>query len=563
MTDRLQEILAGDSVHEILARLRVDLSPFADEVRDLRAANPPNLANFFAKSGLPEFLDDGDTAGINMLALAWLQGAEKAGAKPSAALCEFVQAESDRNDFLRDAKKERAALAGAADATLNPAELRKRAVEWEKIYEAHDVRDPECAAAAAGVMCALNDRARQITMTRSVLMGGDDRTRMTGAELECLRDYRGEIIAAADNPPQGYCKQCEEWRTRPDLLALMLAVYLRGLPVNADGKTFASDSAGAFQIRVYCSGAFAFRKNAQGKWERGPDIFAVAGKLIGREADFPAQAAAVNALIKYARIVSPNALADLREWEDSPAPAVAAQISADKKCYRKISEIPASVAWGETATLRALTPDDVGKGGAGIMGIFDLANPTKGGGNCLARMSGKEIKAAAAAAAAGRKEAGYHSFKFLHDAGLLDQLRDVRNFSEWTQCLRVLAQSDRWVRLRAALRVWYDALQPGYKRFADCIQRDRHSICAQAKAARCGRDTMRKIRRTLEKGGKLSRVRGGDDLRCAFYRLTVRPRLAANAVFHALGRARKQAGNVAAAFAPRHIFPLATAPPSR
>ena len=544
------------------------------EVRNLLAANPPDSVKCFAKNGLHAFADNGDTTEISEITLAWLTGMENAGAEPSAALRKFLQAESQHNGILRDAKNERAALAGAAAANLDPADLHKRADEWEKIYEAHKGTNPECGIVASDMMQYLHSRATQIQLARPVRMGGDDRTIMTGAEVKRLRDCRGAIVAAAANPPRGLFPPDlrDEWRTRPDLLGLMLSVYLRVPPVNEDGKTFASDSAGAFQIRGGYRGgrAYALPNDGRGWKKPGADIFAVAGKLIGREekADFPAQAAAVDALIKNARGQNPNALADLREW-DSPVSAVAAQISDDKKCYRKISETSAPVARGETAFLRALTPDDVGQCGAGIVGIINLANPTKkDGANRLAGMSDKDIKEAAAAAGGG-KSAGYHAFRFLHDSGLLERLRRVRKFWEWTDCIRALkdhaAQSRRWVRLRAALRLWYDALQSGNERFADCIQRDKHAIGVQAKAARCGRDTMRKMRQTLEKGGKLSRVHG-DDLRCAFYRLTARPRLAANAVFNALGKMRRKASEniaAAAAFASRHTLPLATAPPLR
>ena len=578
----------GDKLTEFLAEIRANtesawaqIDGFRKEVRDLRAATLPDNApveNFFAKSGLPEFLDGGNddpaTAKINMLALSWLQGVEKDGANPSAALLEYLQEQIARNDILRAAKDELAALTNKADFNLRPDELRPQADEWEKKYRAAmGDGDQECADAIGALISCLRVRAREIELARPVRMGGDYRTGMTGAEVKRLRDCRGAIVAAAANPPRGLFPPDlrDEWRTRPDLLGLMLSVYLRVPPVNEDGKTFADGSAGAFQIRGYRGGRTYALHNAGRGWEKpGADIFAVAGKLIGREKkeDFPAQAAAVDALIKNARGQNPNALADLREW-DSPVSAVAAQISDDKKCYRKISEISAPVARGQTALLRALTPDDVGQCGAGIVGIINLANPTKkDGANRLAGMSDKDIKAAAAAAGGG-KSAGYHAFRFLHDSGLLERLRRVRKFWEWTDCIRALkdhaAQSRRWARLRAALCVWWNAWQEEYGRFADCIQPDRHSICAQAKAARCGRDTMRKMRRTLASGGKLSALRNACDFRCVFYRLVQFPRMASNAVFNALGKTRRKASEniAAAAFASRHILPLATAPPLR
>ena len=561
-------------IDALQAKLKAD-ELLQKEVRNLLAANPPDSVKCFAKNGLHAFADNGDTTEISEITLAWLTGMENAGATPSADLREFLQAESQHNGILRDAKNERAALAGAAAANLDPADLHKRADEWEKIYEAHKGTNPECVIVASDMMQYLHSRATQIQLARPVRMGGDDRTIMTGAELKRLRDCRGAIVAAAANPPRGLFPPDlrDEWRTRPDLLGLMLSVYLRVPPVNEDGKTFASDSAGAFQIRGGYRGGRAYALPNDGRrWKKpGADIFAVAGKLIGRKekADFPAQAAAVDALIKNARGQNPNALADLREW-DSPVSAVAAQISDDKKCYRKISETSAPVARGQTALLRALTPDDVGQCGAGIVGIINLANPTKkDGANRLAGMSDKDIKEAAAAAGGG-KSAGYHAFRFLHDSGLLERLRRVRKFWEWTDCIRALkdhaAQSRRWVRLRAALCVWYDALQSGNERFADCIQRDKHAIGVQAKAARCGRDTMRKMRRTLASGGKLSAIRNACDFRCVFYRLVQFPRMAGNAVFNALGKMRRKASEniaAAAAFASRHTLPLATAPPLR
>ena len=104
------------------------------EVRKLRSANPSRLkeldgGNYFAKSGLPEWLKNGDTAGINNdLALAWVGLAEKAAeTKASSRLRDFLTAKKNRNNtrngFPHNAKNESAALAGATGATLLPEDL--------------------------------------------------------------------------------------------------------------------------------------------------------------------------------------------------------------------------------------------------------------------------------------------------------------------------------------------------------------------------------------------------------------------------------------------------------
>ena len=577
--DALQAKLKADE-------LRID--GLREEVRNLLAANPPDLVKCFAKNGLREFADNGDTTEISEITLAWLTGMENAGAEPSAALREFLQAENQHNGILRDAKNERAALAGAADANLNPADLHKRADKWEKIYEAHKGTNPECGSVASDMMQYLHSRARQIQLARPVRMGGDDRTVMSGAELKRLRDNRREIIAAAANPPKGYCKQCNEWRTRPDLLGLMLSVYLCVPPVNQNGKTFASN-AGTFQIRVRSGRAYAFRKGDQEKYEKlGADIFAVAGKLIGigreEKADFPAQAAAVNALIKCARVVSPNALADLCEWHSpAPAPAVAARIAAGEPAggariagaYQTPLEKRPPVrprTWGDWGIFRACHWRIVGKVGAAIMVPVMLAHPPKLTTDKqkrsytppLKNMSDAELMARMTSAAESREAAG-HAFRLLRDSGLLERLRGIREYDAWTNCLldllKKFAKRRRCVRLRAVIVVVRRALKGGNGRFGDCVCRAWHSIIALAKRADCSRETMRKVLKALEADGMLTRGFGAG---CASYRLIKDFTItAANAIYDALSKGaewgRLTIAAVAKKFAPT---PPATAPPA-
>ena len=563
------------------AKLKADelrIDGLRKEVRDLLTANPPDSVKFFAKNGLREFADNGDRTEISEITLAWLTGMEKAGAEPSAALREFLQAESQHNGILRDAKNERAALAGAADANLDPADLHKRADEWEKIYEAHKGTNPECGIVASDMMQYLHSRARQIQLARPVRMGGDDRTVMSGAELKRLRDNRREIIAAAANPPRGYCEQRDEWRTRPDLLGLMLSVYLCVPPVNEDGKTFACDSAGTFRIRGGFRGGRAFAKHKIG--EKGWDIFRIAGKLIGREkeADFPAQAAAVNALIKCARVVSPNALADLCEWHSpAPAPAVAARIAAGEPAggarisgaYQTPLEKRPSArprALGEWGIPRACHWRIVGKVGAAIMVPVMLANPPKRKRNDPPRlanvnMSDAELMARMTSAAESREAAG-HAFRLLRDSGLLERLRGIREYDAWKDCLwdllKMFAMRRRCVRLRAVIVVVWQAFKGG--RFNDSASRAWHSIIALAKEAGCSRETMRKVLKALEADGMLTRGFGNG---CASYCLIKDFTItAANAIYDALGKGaewgRLTIAAVAKKFAPT---PPATAPP--
>ena len=571
------------------AKLKADelrIDGLRKEVRDLLTANPPDSVKFFAKNGLREFADNGDTTAISEITLAWLTGMEKAGAEPSAALREFLQAESQHNGILRDAKNERAALAGAADANLDPADLHKRADKWEKIYEAHKGTNSECGSVASDMMQYLHSRARQIQLARPVRMGGDDRTVMSGAELKRLRDNRREIIAAAANPPKGYCKQCNEWRARPDLLGLMLSVYLCVPPVNQNGKTFASN-AGTFQIRVRSGRAYAFRKGDQEKYEKlGADIFAIAGKLIGigreEKADFPAQAAAVNALIKCARVVSPNALADLCEWHSpAPAPAVAARIAAGEPAggariagaYQTPLEKRPPVrprTWGDWGIFRACHWRIVGKVGAAIMAPVMLAHPPKLTTDKqkrsytppLKNMSDAELMARMTSAAESREAAG-HAFRLLRDSGLLERLRGIREYDAWKGCLwdllKMFAMRRRCVRLRAVIVVVWQAFKGG--RFNDSASRAWHSIIALAKEAGCSRETMRKVLKALEADGMLTRGFGNG---CASYCLIKYFTItAANAIYDALGKGAEWGRLTIAAVAKRFApTPPATAPPA-
>ena len=512
---------------------------------------PPDSANCFAKSGRSESLDE-----------------------------EFVRAERKYNDILRAAKKEHADLAGAADATLNPEDLHKRGFEWEDIYEAHKGTNPECGSVASDMMQYLHSRARQITRTRSVLMGGDDRTRMTRAELKRLHDCRGEIAAAAQNPPRGYFPKNDlgmKWRRRADLLALTVSVFLGGAIPDGSGKTFcARNSSRIFRILVGHDGiARAWQMGDQGEWERCPDIYDLLGKIIGRpeETDLRVKAAAVNALIKYARIISPNALAGLPEWNS--APAVAARIAAGEPAggariagtYQTPKRPPVRPrALGDWGIPRACHWRVVGKVGAAVMAALLLANPPKRKRNytprlAKANMSDAELMARMTSAAESREAAG-HAFRFLRDSGLLERLRRVRKYRAWKDCLlelmEKLAMRRRCVRLRAVIVVVWQAFKGG--RFNDSDSRVWHSIIALAKVAGCSRETMRKALKALEADGMLTR---GFSRGCASYCLIKDFTIAAaNAIYDALGKGAKWGrltiAAVAKMFAPP---PPATAPP--
>ena len=90
-------------IDALQAKLKAD-ELLQKEVRNLLAANPPDSVKCFAKNGLHAFADNGDTTEISEITLAWLTGMENAGATPSADLREFLQAESQHNGILRDAK---------------------------------------------------------------------------------------------------------------------------------------------------------------------------------------------------------------------------------------------------------------------------------------------------------------------------------------------------------------------------------------------------------------------------------------------------------------------------
>ena len=549
------------------------------ELKILRAATlgmPEASEDDFGRSGIPEFLACRDKRRINRLASDWAERLGKSGkVKVSQPLQEFLREQMECNDLLREARDARAAMDDSLNSALNPDDLRKRANQLNRIRRArsHSAHIAE----ADDLMRRFYSRAYEIEDESAILipLGGDARTRMTCWQIDRLAEQREEIRAAVNNGNRPAGLLPEDLRKkllkRPDLLALMAAVYLnRSALLDERGRQF--DDKLQIRSRRNHDGrgwARAHTKQRGGKgWDmrgKGMDVFTLAGKTVGREKseDFPVQVMAVNEVVKRARKIAPNALKGLREWEC--ALIVDARLRADQKqCRKKMSPPPAQHARGQTGLLRALTPDEMGKCAAGVMAIIDLANPRKRNKkNLLAGMSEPQIQVTAAAAA-GSKHAGKRAVKFLRDTGLLEKLRNVRKFREWKEAVLAVidtaAKKRRHIRLQAAIDIWYDAWQWRKGRFDDCTQRRRHSISAQVKAAGYGRDTMRKVRRMLERSGKLIRVRDVD-LRCAFYRLAASPRLPTNAIFHALGKMWKWTRG--AALAPWSMLPPVAAPPSR
>ena len=118
------------------------------EVRDLRSANPSLLkqldfVDFFARSGLPEWLDNGDRAGINGVALTWLHFAEQAAeVKASEPLRDFLEAKSDlydaHNDFPHNARNKPVAPARAAVPGPNSEGRQKQADKRGSECQTHE-----------------------------------------------------------------------------------------------------------------------------------------------------------------------------------------------------------------------------------------------------------------------------------------------------------------------------------------------------------------------------------------------------------------------------------------
>ena len=118
------------------------------EVRDLRSANPSllkqlDLVNYFARSGLLEWLDNGDRAGINGFALSWLSLAENAAdTKASDSLRKFLEAKPDiygaHNDFPHNARNKPVAPARAAVPGPNSEGRQKQADKRGSECQTHE-----------------------------------------------------------------------------------------------------------------------------------------------------------------------------------------------------------------------------------------------------------------------------------------------------------------------------------------------------------------------------------------------------------------------------------------
>ena len=339
-------------------------------------------------TGIRQFLADGNAAALTAAAVVWCVSA---GAP--AALREFIGEQADRNAGFAAAGRTLAELAQAAPGQREPREWEKQGREYEGDYERLKLRDGEY----AGRCLALSQRcyalAREAERVRVVLLGGAGPAQASGANLTDLAEHRGELIRAAASPPSGLfpADLRAQWKERADLLALMVSVSLGGAIPDGGGKTFAA-GADLVQIRIHRGQAFAFWKRG-GVWEKtGADVFAVAGKLIGREnpADFPAQAAAVAALVRCAREVIPGG--DFPEWCKTPAGVVRPAKSAPVR--------PPLRAFGNAGLIRALTPDAACKQGAAIGVVLVLAIPDKRNApNRLAEMSRGKLLAGMARAA--------------------------------------------------------------------------------------------------------------------------------------------------------------------
>ena len=119
------------------------------ELQALCSANPSllkrlDVGNYFAKSGLPEWLKNGDTAGINkVLALASLDFAEKAAdTKASEPLRKFLEAKRDlysaHNDFPHNARNKPVAPARAAVPGPNSEGRQKQADKRGSECQTHE-----------------------------------------------------------------------------------------------------------------------------------------------------------------------------------------------------------------------------------------------------------------------------------------------------------------------------------------------------------------------------------------------------------------------------------------
>ena len=505
-------------------------------------------------TGIRQFLADGDAAALTAAAVVWCV---KASAPTD--LRTFIGEQADRNAGFAAAGRELSELAHADSGRREPREWEKQGREWEAEYERLKLRDGEYAGRCMDLARRCYALAREAERVRVALLGGTGPAQASGANLLALAERRGECIRAAENPPSGLfpADLRAHWKARGDLLALAVSVFLGGAIPDGSGKTFCADD-DLVQIRMRRGKAFAFWKRG-GAWEKtGADIFAVAGKLIGREnpADFPAQAAAVAALVRLARELIPDA--DFPEWRNTPAGVVRPAIPAKSAPVRTLR------AYGNAGLIRALTPDAACKQGAAIGVALALAIPDKRNADNRLAATPRGKLLAGMALAAGSEPAARHGLRLLETSGLFDRLCAVRKWREWTECVAALMSAlsggRRIARLRVALAVWWNALQSGGERFGECDRRDRHSIRALAEAAGSGRDTARRTLNALAAAGALNRIRG-DDRRCAGYRLRAVAVAAAASVIAGVEQARTWTRKILRPAAGAGMPPPATAPP--
>ena len=509
---------------------------------------PPDEA-----TGIRQFLADGNAAALTAPAVVWCV---RAGAP--AELRAFIGEQAERNAGFAGAARALAELSHAAPGQCEPREWEKQGRDWEAEYERLKLCDGDFAGRCIDLARRCYALAREAELVRVVLLGGAGPAQASGANLLALAERRGECMRAAENPPAGLfpADLRAQWKERGDLLALAVSVFLGGAAPDGSGKTFAA-GADLVQIRIHRGQAFAFWKRGGAWGKTGDDVFAVAGKLIGREnpADFPAQAAAVAALVRCAREVIPGG--DFPEWCKTPAessvrPAKSAPVR------------PPLRAFGNAALLRALTPDAGGKQGAAIGVALVLAIPAKRNApNRLAEMTRGKLLAGMSIAA-DSEPAARHGLRLLEKAGLLDRLCAVRRYTEWTECVAALMSAldgeCRLARFRVALAVWWHALSGG-ERFGECDRRERHSVMALARAAGSCRDTARETLNALAASGALDRIRG-DDRRCGGYRLRAVAAAAASSVIAGVQAITWTAGKILRTAPAAGMPPPATAPPS-
>ena len=566
--------IIGDILSGILQRSKdwqAQEDRLREEVRNLGLTTP-----LTENSGLREFAENRDATALNDRVFWWLDAVKKNGAQPSDPLWQFLREEVNHNAFQRKEDADRAVLAaGKAYSGSDLADLRKKVVDWE--CEREEQREKGGAECADRVERADNmaKRWRSLMRRLPMPMGGDPQTPATGADLIRLAEKRREIAAATPSgefPP----RLKKEWKKSPGLLALGLSLYLNGKAPREDGKipgvTFSAES-GIYQVRVKKKRAYAYHKRGDGNWEFVGDVFAVMGKVIGRDSkhDFRATAAAGSALIKHFRSIRSDSLAGVEEWNaeaeaaraDKTAKSPAPQIAAP--ALRPAAPSP-TILYGDVTLIHALDENIVGKIGMTVGWLLMKARPPKRNGkNEIAGMSYSKLVAKAPFPRSAR-----YIFPELRDAGFIERLQGVQRRKEWKQCIGDLAQwaatfgkKGTFASLRAALAYWWKALQNDIRTLPRI--REDHSVKMLAEFAGCHRDTTSKIGKRMEQAGILTRNRGlnDEDKRYAGYQLHNTVRATVGAIYCWMrGKRQEWAGKTAAAGAMQSPPPPATAPPA-